>query len=163
MFRKLRLTVFVPASVAAPPKFKRSDVPAKRSTSKERAPVLSEMLEFPRVKVLMVPSTKLKVELLVAFRLVILEESAFAPLNSNVPPPVERIAPALMLDPERVVVKAEVWETAPDPPRLLATVVAAEFASCNVAPFEMEMFPPPAEPEVPVSESVPAPMVVPPE
>jgi hypothetical protein len=103
VFRKLKLIVFVPVRVAAPPKTNRSDVLAL-STSKLRAAVLREMPELPRVIVRVVPSAKLNVEPVVAFRLVMLVESAFAPLKRSVPPPVERIAPLLVFEPESVVV-----------------------------------------------------------
>jgi hypothetical protein len=104
LLRKDRFTVLVPLRVAALAKFKRSEDELERLTSKERAAELSEMPELPSVIVREVPSTKLKVDALVALRLVIPEESALAPLKRRVPPPVDRIAPVLELLPERVVV-----------------------------------------------------------
>ena len=165
LFKKDRFTMLVPAREAAPPKFNRSDTEVERSTSKESAAELREIPELPSVIVRVASSTKLKVDALVAFRLVRPVESALAPLKSRVPPPVERMAPVLVLLPERVAVTPapEVWTILPAPLMLLVIVVEAELASCRAAPLEMETLPLPAEPAAPLKKSVPVLMVVPPE
>ena len=134
----------------------------------EEAPLMSnlmrlepERLIFPAMVLLrVVPSAKLSVAELVAFRLVVLAERAPAPLKRRVPA-VASTAPELVFVPSRVVVNADDCTILPAPLMLFAMVASALRLSWSAAPV-FTVIAPATEPAAPERVSVPPLMVVPP-
>ena len=148
-----------PVSEAMPFVERKSDEAPLMSNFKKLEP---ERLIFPAIVLLsVVPSAKLRVAELLAFRLLVLAERAPAPLKRRVPA-VASTAPVLVFVPESEVTPEPVWRIVPEPLMLLETTGVPLLPSSSAVLPPTVTLPLPSAPEAPDSVRVPALMVVPP-